>query len=1265
MRSSRDLAREKRGSDLSIQLRLFGGFEASVDGELIASLRAPAPVRLLSYLALHRPGRTRRVFLAGLFWPDGSDSRARRRLSHTLWVLQQAVAPAAPTLIQPDRESIGLDPNADLWIDVEEFEQQLLTADELSRSTLPRSAIDPLMRAVELYRGDLLADHYDEWLEAPRQQLRERFLVALRQLASQQKRRGLYDAALVNARRLVSETPLAESAHAELMRLYWLTNRPDEALAHFAQFCDVLIAELGIEPSEELTSLRLEILAARRAVEPTKVSSSQTVDVLVGRTAERTTVLGCLDPSTGETSSFCLVEGGPGIGKTRLIADVADAARWRGSSVVWAHHGEHAVHEPYGGLIRALSSDIRGVRRAHLLNRLEPELIEIANRILPTITDFEDEVSNEGLGSPDERHQLHEALTQCLIALGDAAPLVLVFDDFQWADPGTLELLRFAAPALAAAQVTTILCYRQQEARPRPAVWRVITDLEGQYRATRVSLQGLGPEAVKALIEARCSLQVSPAVVRALETTTGGTPLFLIETLRALEQEAREQGAETIDDRWLAWLDEGLVGVEGVVEVLLRHIQQSTPEVEAVVRALAVWDGPATLEQLAALTELDRGDVIDAVRSALDAQFVAETEQSYVLRFAQLASVARTATPSTQLRQLHQRALAILKENRSADPGVLARHCRQAGMLTDAAQYEGAAGVRAMRLHAFETAIERLRAALRAYEEAEVRPTPGLLFRLESALDILGRRDEQAEVLDRIDALELGPKLRLRLLQRRSMLHANSGQMYEAIRTSTFAIGFAIASGSSWVDPVANLAKILVLSGRPQLAHQHLANIDLTAASSETLAQAHLSLGHAMLDLQDFGGARQQLEAALQIAAELRDRRLRVEILAAKASLETQLGHSRLAEREYEEAIGLAREIGARYGEAVALSNLALLKYMQSDIAGTMESMLEAAAVFRVIGDRRGEAMVRVNGASIMHLVLGSDDQAEREAAKARVYFTEIGDSRHEAQCLDVLAGVRRRRRSYAVARRLLEVALRAIRSSGDRWLEVQLLRSLAWNELDAGRIPAAQEAASQAVRLCHDVDLGTELPALLALQSRALARAGETSAARLAAQDSMRRSDSTSELRHIAAWWCHQTLLATGDEAEASTQLHLAHLLLTKLLHGLDDEKRQQSLDRIAEHRNIMLEHARRFPRAESVTLASNGSTELVIDLRWTPHQPEDLLVEDRRDRRQRRLVRLLDEARSAGARPHIADLADALDISVSTVKRDLAALRAEGLVD
>ena len=71
--------------NVTTELYLLGGFRAESGGRTIIELRGATATKLLAYLALHRQNRPRRMYLASLFWPDGSETRARRRLSHMLW----------------------------------------------------------------------------------------------------------------------------------------------------------------------------------------------------------------------------------------------------------------------------------------------------------------------------------------------------------------------------------------------------------------------------------------------------------------------------------------------------------------------------------------------------------------------------------------------------------------------------------------------------------------------------------------------------------------------------------------------------------------------------------------------------------------------------------------------------------------------------------------------------------------------------------------------------------------------------------------------------------------------------------------------------------------------------------------------------------------------------------------------------------------------------------------------------------------------------
>ncbi len=1249
---------------MTVHLRLLGGFQASADGEPIAGLRATAPTRLLSYLALHRATSARRVYLAGLFWPDGSDLRARRRLSHTLWVLQTALGPVAPALVRADRDTIGLNPDVPLRIDVEQFEERMDAFALHRRQQTAHLHAESLAAAIDMYEGDLLGDYYDEWIDPIRLRLREKFLLGLEHLCQIQKSRREYGAALVSARRLVSETPLSEKAHGELMRLYWLVGRADEAISQYQACAQILDAELGVQPSAELSGLRERIVSQRRPLtsppsDATPSAIAPADDALVGRGEARRKALEVVDAAFAGRGGFALVEGQPGIGKTRLLTDVAEAAGWRGSTVLWARHAEEDRSDPYGAITRALSGSLRGLRREQVVERLPPEFIGPAGRIVPELATAAEPITDRP-ASPDDRYGLHEALTQVMVAIGSVSPTLLILEDLHSADSETLEFLRLAAPRLVASPIAVAISYRTQEARNRDEVWQVLTDIEQRQPSVRIPLSGFSRDEVASLAALRTGRALPADLIDRLERATGGNPLFVIETLRALEREDPDEAALGVIDGDLG----GRITVDRVLQILLDEIAASPDNVRSVVAALAVWGHAATSAVIARMSGLDTAATLDAIRRGIESDYVADQDGAYALRFEQLGAAARANLSEDEARVLHGRAADVLAEDPGAQASELAAHYRLAGRWASAHRYEAAAATRAAGLHAYATAAEYYELAMESLERAGDKATAGVLFGMEAVLDVLGRRDDQAAVLAQLDETDLSPTQQARLLQRRALFLANTDQLQDAIRVASSGVGFAAATGMDWEAHAVTLARVFVVAGQPHHAKAVLEGIDTEALATPSLASAQLALGQALTDVQESGEARELLERALDTFRRHGDSRGQVEALASIAILHSQHGNMPAAQRHYHESITLARQIGSRFGEGMALTNLALLEYLQGDAATALEHMHEAAQVFAAIDHRRGEAMVRANSANIRHAILGDDVLAEREAGLARRYFAEIGDRRHEAQCLDVLAGVRRRKRAYAVSRRLAETALEIVRDTGDRFLEVQILRSLAWTEREAGHADEARLAVSEAVSIAHECSLDAELPTLLALEAWVLVACGKHQEAKGSVEESVSMSSALSEFREIGAWWRHKTFEALDMPVEAEAELRVAHASLAETLAPFDEEERTRALTRVAEHRAITEAYASRFPRTEEVTLPSDRAPEETVAVTWTVHHPDDLCIPDKKDRRKRRLIRILNEAELAGARPRLEDLASALEASLSTLKRDMAALRSDGQI-
>jgi hypothetical protein len=202
-----------------IRVRLLGGFEAWAGERRVSSFESQKALALLVYLACNRRRAFSRDHLAGLLWPGRDRSAAHHALSQAIDDLRSELSGAGDLLQATDRE-IGLSPQADLWLDVEAFEEALLPGPER------RPAPSRLSAAMQLYQGDLLAGYavkdgsgFEGWMLAERARLREAALAALNRLI--EGYRGLFQAILSETAR-EPVVPLAGRAGAyEQMRECW------------------------------------------------------------------------------------------------------------------------------------------------------------------------------------------------------------------------------------------------------------------------------------------------------------------------------------------------------------------------------------------------------------------------------------------------------------------------------------------------------------------------------------------------------------------------------------------------------------------------------------------------------------------------------------------------------------------------------------------------------------------------------------------------------------------------------------------------------------------------------------------------------------------------------------------------------------------------------------------------------------------------------------------------------------------------------------
>jgi len=276
----------------------------------VESERGPLPVparkdqSLLTYLALHpQPSGHTREKLAALLWGDSPDAQARGSLRTALKNLRQHLD---TQLLLADRETVQINPAFPLWVDAREFEAQV--------SSAPQSAI-------ALYRGELLADLYDDWIVPERERYRELYLNALLQLTQAARAASDYARAIEYAHKLLAADPANERTHQHLMFCNLALGDRSAALQQYDACVRALQTELAVEPSRETTALyqwMKQARSERRSLAAQITNLPIPLSSFIGRQKEGTELKERIT-----TTRLLTLTGAGGSGKTRLAIQVA------------------------------------------------------------------------------------------------------------------------------------------------------------------------------------------------------------------------------------------------------------------------------------------------------------------------------------------------------------------------------------------------------------------------------------------------------------------------------------------------------------------------------------------------------------------------------------------------------------------------------------------------------------------------------------------------------------------------------------------------------------------------------------------------------------------------------------------------------------------------------------------------------------------------------------------------------------------------------
>jgi len=253
-----------------LSLALLGAFQTTLNNEPLGGISADKIRGVLAYLVVESDRPHRRSFLAEMFWPDRPSSVARGNLKQAIAILRKVLGDrdASNPYLLVSRNSIQFNASSHYWLDLSKFTEALDASMNHRHRQLEscEKCAESLLRAMELYRGDFLAEFYlpesrefEEWAAIRREALRRQMANALRLLTTHHEQRGELEAARKHARRLVNHEPWNEGNHRILMRMLAITGKRSEALRQFKTCRRIIREEFDTAPADETLILYQKI----------------------------------------------------------------------------------------------------------------------------------------------------------------------------------------------------------------------------------------------------------------------------------------------------------------------------------------------------------------------------------------------------------------------------------------------------------------------------------------------------------------------------------------------------------------------------------------------------------------------------------------------------------------------------------------------------------------------------------------------------------------------------------------------------------------------------------------------------------------------------------------------------------------------------------------------------------------------------------------------------------------------------------------------
>jgi DNA-binding SARP family transcriptional activator/tetratricopeptide (TPR) repeat protein len=664
---------------------------------------------LLARLALARGSLVPSGRLADDLWEDDPGRRSLPTMRTYVAKLRQLL-PGGEALLAsgPGGYRLALPAGA---LDAARFERAV----DAAATMPPGDVVGVLVPALAEWRGGA----YEEfahlgWARHEAMRLDELRLAGQERLFDAQMALGRHAEIVPALGALAAAHPLRERLQVEWVTALYGSGRQAEALAAQRRATAALVDGLGLDPCPELAALEQRILRQDATLAgppgrevrapappvvarlPRPLQQRRRDPPFVGRVDELARLDAALAATGGDGARLVVVRGEPGIGKTRLAAQLAEGAVRRGAAILYGYCDE-GIGAPYQPFVTALRELASRAPRDMLAAWLGDDPGALAALVPDLAGHLPGREVTPGADPAGQRLRLFDAVAGWLRAVAEAGPTIVVLEDVHWATSSTMMLTRHAVRALADRPVLVLATARSTAPDANPLVTDLVADLHRDGKAEVMDLSGLDGDALGALVAAEQGGPAPPATVDRLRAATAGNPFLLTRLAR--------YGA----------LD-GSAVPPSLRDVVLARLGRLPAPVGDAVRVGAAAGVEFDVGVVARVLDRDDDETITALDEAVAAGLLQEVDGA-AGRYGFVHGLVQVAVAEGRgftRRAATHAAVARALEARGGQPDEIAHHWRSAGPGHEqaAADWSMRAGGRALAQLAYEEAAHHLATAL-------------------------------------------------------------------------------------------------------------------------------------------------------------------------------------------------------------------------------------------------------------------------------------------------------------------------------------------------------------------------------------------------------------------------------------------------------------------------------------------------------------------------------------------------------------------------